>query len=543
MLYSTVPLTTNWNSILWNKVLRKVRQIQIRIVKYLKQGKKRAVGKLQRLLRHSHYAALLAVRRVTENKGKNTAGVDGKLLNTPAKKWEAATTRPKSKDYKTLPLKRKLIPKKNGKKRPLGIPVMNDRMLQALHLIALEPIAESIADPDSYAFRLYRSTADAIESCFINLSQKTSAKWILEGDIKGCFDNISHDWLLKNIPTDKTVLKKWLKAGYIYKKELFPTEQGTPQGGIISPVLANMTLDGLEPKINQRFKRKKVNYVRYADDFIVTGESREILENEVKPLIEEFLEERGLKLSQEKTKITHIDEGFDFLGFNIRKYKGKLLIKPSKDSVKSIKKKIKEVIKNNRQSKQSNLIYLLNPIIRGWANYYKHVVSKKVFRVIDDAIYQKLWKWAKRRHSKKESKWIKAKYYKSEGNRNWVFGTDEVELVRMDKIPIHRHIKICGKANPFDIEYEEYFEKRWINSWNKEPFIKKKSLWKLQNGLCSRCKGKIEQNDEFHIHHKVMKCHGGNDTLFNLELLHGVCHRQLHSNDSQQHNFDQVWVT
>jgi len=335
----TVPLTSQWNLIDWNEVLRKVRQIQTRIVKYLKRGKLWKAKKLQRLLRNSHYAALLAVKRVTSNKGKKTPGIDAKLLNTPEKKWEAATNIPKSKEYNPLPLKRVFIPKKNAKKkRPLGIPVMKDRVPQAIHLQALEPVAEFTADRNSHAFRQYRSTADAIANCFNQLSQKNSAIWIFEGDIKGCFDNIDHEWLIENVPTDKVVLRKWLKSGFVLDNRLFPTEAGSPQGGIISPILANMTLDGLESLL-KKFKKHKVNFTRFADDFIVTGDSKEFLENEVKSVIIEFLKTRGLELSLEKTKITHIDEGFNFLGFNIRKYKGKLLIKPSKESIKAVRKK------------------------------------------------------------------------------------------------------------------------------------------------------------------------------------------------------------
>jgi len=292
-----------------------------------------------------------------------------------------------------------------GKKRPLGIPCMRCRAMQALYLLALDPVAETTADPNSYGFRPGRSTADAIEQCFIALGKQFSPQWILEGDIKGCFDAISHEWLLTHIPMEKAILKKWLKAGYMEQHVLHPTEEGTPQGGIISPVLANLTLDGLEKKLNERYPKPKVgynakvNFVRYADDFLVTGISKELLEKEVKPLVEQFMSERGLTLSPEKTVITHIEEGFDFLGQNVRKYKAgkrdKLLVKPSKKNVQAHLEKVRDIVKTNKALSAGKLILLLNPIIRGWAQYHQHVVSKKIFSSVDDAIYQMLRRWAK----------------------------------------------------------------------------------------------------------------------------------------------------
>jgi RNA-directed DNA polymerase len=530
----TVPLTQGWNSVNWNTVPRKVRQVQTRIVKYLKQGKFWKAKKLQRLLRNSFIGALIAVRRVTSNKGKKTAGVDGKLLDTPAKKWDAAINIPKSERYKPLPLKRIQIPKKNGKKRPLGIPTQTDRVVQAIHLQALEPVSEFSSDGNSYGFRPCRSTSDAIESCFQQLSRKNSPEWILEADIKGCFDNISHEWLIRNIPTDKVVLSKWLKSGFVLDNKLYPTMAGTPQGGIISPALANMVLDGLEALLKKKFKGLKINFTRYADDFIVTGSTKELLENEVIPVITEFLKERGLELSPDKTRITHIDDGFDFLGFNIRKYKGKLLIKPSKESVKSVTKEIKEIIDSNKQAKQENLIWLLNPVIRGWANYNCHVVSSKIFRSLDHKTWETLWQWAKRRHPKKGLKWIKNRYFKSQGKRNWVFSTGDKTLINMSDTLIRRHVKIRMDANPYDREQEPYFERRWEQSWKKEPSQKRKRLLTVQHGLCPICRQRLHPNDELNIHHRIPKVQGGNDTLGNLMLVHGVCHRQLHANKQEE---------
>jgi RNA-directed DNA polymerase len=416
------PSGVTWDGINWAKVQRQVRGLQTRIVKAAQAGRHNKVKALQWLLTHSFSGKALAVKRVTENKGRNTPGVDKVTWKTPGAKTNAIASL-KRRGYSPLPLRRVFILKKNGKTRPLGIPVMKCRAMQALHLLALEPIAETTADLNSYGFRPERSTADAGGQCFNVLAKKAHAEWVLEADIQGCFDQINHDWMLAHVPTDKAILKKWLKAGFVYQNELFPTEAGAPQGGIISPVLANMTLDGLEARLAEKFPKAKrtglkMNMVRYADDFIITGNSKEWLEQEVKPTVVEFLAERGLVLSPEKTRITHIGEGFDFLGWNIRKYNGKLLMKPSKANVKAHLDKIREVIKANKSAKQANLIRLLNPVLRGWANYHSHVVAKQTFARVDAHVWSMLWRWAVRRHPNKGARWVKEKYFKTRGTRN-----------------------------------------------------------------------------------------------------------------------------
>jgi len=293
---------------------------------------------------------------------------------------------------------------------------MKCRAMQALHLLALEPIAETTANLNSYVFRPERSTADAGEQCFNALARKASEKWVLEADISSCFDKISHNWMIANIPTDKVMLKKWLKAGFVYQNELFRTDARTPQGGIISPVAANMTLDGLEAMLAEKFPKAKwtglkMNMVRYAYDFIITGNSKEWLEQEVKPAVVGFLAERGLALSPEKTKVTHIKDGFDFRGWNIRKYDGKLLMKPSKANLKAHLDKIREIINAYATAKQANVIRLLNPVLRGWANYHSHVVAKETFARVDANVWSMLWRWAARRHPSKGAGWVKAKYW------------------------------------------------------------------------------------------------------------------------------------
>jgi len=470
----------HWDQIDWPKCERQVRRLQARIVKATREGRWNKVQALQRLLTHSFSGKALAVKRVTENQGKKTPGVDGVTWITPAAKLKAIESL-QGRGYRPLPLRRVYIPKANGKQRPLGIPAMSDRAWQALYLLALEPIAETTADPNSYGFRRARSTADAMQQCFKVLSFKRSPQWILEGDIKGCFDHISHDWMLRHVPMDKTMLSKWLKAGYVENRILFPTEEGTPQGGIVSPTLANMTLDGLEPLLAKHFPREKwkdgkrwspkVNLVRYADDFVITGDSRELLEKQVRPLVEAFLKERGLTLSPDKTRLTHIDEGFDFLGQNLRKYDGKPLVKPAQKNTRVFLEKVRGLIDANLSVSQAVLIGLLNPVIRGWVNYHRHGAAAETFHRADHEIWRALWQWARRRHPKKSRQWVKDRYFPALERRAWTFaaGTGRrtpegqpvwVKLVYAGDTNIRRHIKIRQDANPFDPQWRSYFQER-----------------------------------------------------------------------------------
>jgi len=471
-----------WLQTDWRQIKKEVRRLQVRIAKATQEGRRGKVKALQRLLTRAYCGKMLAVKSVTENRGKRTPGIDGKIWSTPAAKSKGALAL-RHRGYRPQPLRRIYIPKSNGKKRPLGIPTMRDRAMQSLWKLALEPVAESRADLNSYGFRPKRSTADAIVQCFNALAKRTSAKWVLEGDIRGCFDNISHDWLLGNIVMDKVVLRKWLEAGYVEEGTLFATEAGTPQGGIISPVLANLTLDGLEQAINMsvaptdRTRQPfKVHVVRYADDFIVTGVSKDLLQRQILPVIEAFLVERGLELSNEKTKITHIAQGFDFLGQNVRKYSGKLFIKPARKSVKTLLDKVRKIVNGNKAATQANLILNLNPVIRGWAMYHRHVVSKARFAWIDHQIWRILWRWAVRRHAMKGAKWVKQKYFHVEGTRRWVFASDDrvngisqrLRLFWAATVPIVRHIKIRSAVNPYDPAWNAYLERRHRSIFRSE---------------------------------------------------------------------------
>lgn len=545
---SAISHPEGWHAIQWRHHHRQVRKLQVRIAKATSGKQWRRVKSLQRMLVHSFSAKALAVKRVTENPGRRTPGIDRQTWSTPESKWKAIFQLSRT-GYKPLPLRRIYIPKSNGKSRPLGIPAMRDRAMQALWLLALDPVAESTSDRNSYGFRPLRSTADATGQIFICLGNRNTAEWVLEGDIKGCFDNISHDWLLENIPMDRQILRKWLKAGFMDKGIIYATDSGTPQGSPISPVLSNMCLDGLEQKLAEQFgqkntapaRRHKVNYVRFADDFICTGSSRELLEEKVKPIIIQFMAERGLTLSEEKTIITHIDNGFDFLGRHIRKYNGKLLIKPSKKNLKNHLDKVRTIIEKNQTVTAAQLIIMLNPVIRGWANYHRNIVAKRAFNYVDNQIWRKIWQWCKRRHQNKGSGWVYRKYfrYTRTGTYRWLFcGKDRNgkiwELMLSSSVPISRHIKIKTEANFYNPRWETYFEQRQDKNWAESQKGKRKitAIWHRQNHICPVCGQRFTKETGWHIHHKVMKILGGGDEPDNLMLLHPNCHRQIHSNET-----------
>ncbi len=460
------PCKLNWENINWKSINKHVFRLQVRIAKAIREEKVRKARSLQWLLTHSFSAKQLAVKRVVTNKGKKTPGIDGVVWKTSRQKMKAVYSLTR-KGYKPLPLRRIYIPKKHNQKRPLCIPTMKDRAMQALYALALKPVTETTADINSYGFRELRRCQDAIQQCFCSLSKSYSPQWILDADIRACFDGISHEWLLEHIPTDKMLLKMWLQAGYIENDHFFPMKEGTPQGGIVSPILANMTLDGLEKAIKNAVpSRSKVNFIRYADDFVVTAQSKELLEEKVIPAIHTFLNIRNLELSPQKTRIVHISQGFDFLGQNIRKYNDKLLIKPTKQAVLSLIRKIRSVVKSMRGSAPVVLIKKLNPIIRGWVYYHRHIVAKKIFDMIDFHIFHMLKKWVKYSCPTKRYRWIIRKYFVNgtfSAKTKTANGFKTFAIFRAAKVPIRRYIKIKQFANPYDPAYFEYFKKRRLS--------------------------------------------------------------------------------
>jgi RNA-directed DNA polymerase len=425
---------------------------------------------------------------------------------------------------------------------------MRDRAMQALHLLGLDPIAESLADGHSYGFRRERRCADAMAQTHGLMSHRHGPQWILEGDIKACFDKISHEWLLAHVPMDRQVLRKWLNAGFLEKHAWFATTEGTPQGGCISPALANWTLDGLQRLLEDHFAKtpkqqrmNKVHLVRYADDFLITGTSKGLLRDQVQVLVAHFLKQRGLELSHEKTRITHVEEGFDFLGQNVRRYRcGKVLIKPSSRNVKTFLAKIQETIDRSGSQTAGEMIRRLNQQIKGWTMYHRYASSKRTFTYVDHRTFRMVWRWCRRRHPKKSGKWIKEKYFLRDGDRHWVFtGTllDQkgqgwpIQLMAAAQVKIIRYVKIRSAANPYDPQWELYLEARW--GWQLAQTRTGRSrieyLWKKQKGRCRICGQTLRLAEEdCQIHHRIWRSQGGQDTSDNMELLHVNCHRQIH---------------
>lgn len=476
------PSTLAWSAVNWKQIQAEVWRLQVRIAEAVRKGRWGKVRSLQRLLVRSRAAKLWAVRRVTTNKGKRTPGVDGVIWRGARQKLAAVEDLGR-RGYSPQPLRRLYIPKKNQKLRPLSIPTMKDRAMQALYLLALSPIAETVADPNSYGFRLRRSVADAWAQCFIALARSYAPQWVFEGDIESCFDRISHPWLLENIPMDREILRKWLEAGYIENATFHQTLAGTPQGGVISPVIANLALDGLEgvardaaPRVD-RTTRPKVNVIRYADDFIITAASKELLLERVIPAAKEFLAARGLRLSEEKSKITRVCDGFEFLGADVRRHGRKLLIRPAKRSLVGFLRGLRAFLREQRGTAPWKIIQELNRRIRGWVNFYRPLVSSRAFRKLDSALFRSLWRWVCTQHPNKRSGWLKAKYFCQAGKRSWAFSAkvpstngqralfpelvgSRLTLLSASSVSIRRHVKVRAEANPFDPSYDAYFHRR-----------------------------------------------------------------------------------
>lgn len=363
--------------------------------------------------------------------------------------------------------------------------------------------------------------------------------WVLEADIKGFFDNIAHESILKqlgNFP-GKNLIRGWLKAGFIFEGKYNPTETGTPQGGVCSPLLANIGLHGLETFIKST--NPKLGVVRYADDFVVTARDKGSLNN-AQIQIQQWLSKRGLSLSPEKTLITSMEDGFDFLGFNHRHYNGKLLIKPSKKKVLDFCKRIGKEIKAMNGIEQEAVLRKINPILRGFANYYKGVVSKETFGYISYRIWQYLWRWAKRRHPKKNITWVRKRYFKTINGIKWTFATTtsnrqgkdkELSLYPIAYTPIERHVKVKGEASPDDPSLKEYWEKRH-QKFGKSYWEKNSRNYKIaqtQNWFCPICSEPLFNGEKIDTHHIVPVAQGGLDDISNLQHLHTLCHKQLHS--------------
>jgi RNA-directed DNA polymerase len=552
---------TEWNAINWRKTNGTVRNLRHRIFRATQEGNLKKVRSLQKLMLKSYSNRLVSVRRVAQiNAGKNTPGVDKLVIKTPAARGRMVDALAHYTLWKAKPARRVYIPKANNKFRPLGIPVVVDRCLQAMLKNALEPAWEARFEGSSYGFRPGRSCHDAIEKIYGLARPNKTKKWVLDADIRGAFDNISHAYLLKTIGPvpGKELIKQWLKAGYVEHGTFHATEQGTPQGGVASPLLANIALHGMEEAIGVKYDYRgqligKRAVVRYADDFVCFCESREDAEH-VQHILVEWLKVRGLTLSEEKTRIVHLTEGFDFLGFNVRHYPApqtsrsgwKLLIKPSKEAVQDVQKKLKDQWNKAQGTSVQSVLAKLNPIIRGWANYFRTAVAKEIFNSLDRWMFYKTDRYTRRMHPKKSADWRHRKYwarFQLDRLDSWVFGDKQTggHLLKFSWFPIERHTLVKGKSSPDDPRLADYWRKRQEAKARDLTFSKQK-LAKRQKGRCLQCGESLFNEEELQVHHRLAKSQGGKDVYSNLALVHLLCHQHIHAvtersmRDCQQYN-------
>lgn len=555
--------TYKWNNVKWRKVHAQVRNLRQRIFRATREGNLKKVRSLQKLMLRSHSNILASARRVTQiNKGKYTPGVDKLVVKTPVDRGILVEMLEIMVKYAFLwephPAKRTYIPKKaNGKKRPLGIPGIIDRCLQAIVKNALEPAWEAQFEGISYGFRPGRGPQDAMGKIFNIARPNKTKKWVLDADIKGCFDNINHECLeeiIGNFPARK-LIHQWLKAGYMEDGAFHQTEAGTPQGGIISPLLANIALHGMEKALDVKYSKrgKSIGHrmvIRYADDFVVFCETKEDAEKSA-AILTEWLKERGLTLSKEKTRIVHLSEGFNFLGFNVRHYRvssaktgWKLLIKPSAETMQEIRRKLRQIWLDNKGKNVAAIIRILNPIIRGIANYLRTQVSSRAFLTLDRYMFKRERRYANRMHPEKSSKWKNKRYWgrlNLDRQDNWVFGDKQTgyHLLRFVWFNIERHTLVRGTASKDDPNLKEYWVKREKAKANElKPSYQK--VAKNQGYNCPVCGQSLFNDEELHLHHVKPRSEGGKDNYANLQLVHLYCHQQIHAHHKSDREEKQI---
>ena len=535
----------DWPTIDWQQANKIVSNLRGRIFRAAAAGDLRKVRQLQKLLLRSTANIVLAVRRVTQvNRGRHTAGIDKVIVKTAAERGKLSSELMDLTPWKAKPVKRVWIPKAKGR-RPLGIPVIRDRALQAMVKSALEPFWEARFEGSTYGFRSGRSCHDAIGRLYTIVQPHKPKKVALDADLRGAFDHLDHHFLLRaigNFPA-RELIKQWLKAGVMEEGRFRDSVTGAPQGGVVSPLLMNIALHGMEAALGVTFDAygrstgKRV-VVKYADDFVVLCESEQDA-REAKAILTTWLQERGLAFSEEKTKIVHLREGFNFLGFNFRHYPQpnsarsgyKLLIKPSKETVVKMRKKLREAWKGTVGKPTVAVIRHLNPIITGWGNYFRIGVAKEIFKALDQYQFTQQVKYAQRRHPKKMWHWKRKRYWgRVEGRKDqWVFKDLDTGafLWKFSWLPIERHIIVKQTASPDDPTLKDYWAKR--RSKTRAGGTQYRRLFDKQKGICPVCKTHLENGEAIHKHHLRPRASGGSNADTNLRLVHELCHQQLHS--------------
>lgn len=554
------PASESWRKLPWRKLEQHVYRIQKRIFRAEQRGNTKAVHKLQRLLMKSRAARLVAVRRVTQdNQGKKTAGVDGVKSVHPQQRFAMAETiHPKHwNTQKSPPVRRVWIPKPGKtEKRPLGIPVMSVRAQQAVVKSALEPEWEAKFEANSYGFRPGRSCHDAIQAIFLAICKKP--KYVLDADIRGCFDNINQEALLQKLntfPAMRRIIRSWLKAGMMENGAFEETMSGTPQGGVISPLLMNIALHGMETMLREKLSRREKKpsrtltptLIRYADDFVVLDEDPAIIQK-AQEVISTWLADMGLELKPSKTKITHTLQeyqgavGFDFLGWTVRQFPVgkthtgtnrygtplgfKTIIKPSQEAVARHLAEVKAVIRRNRSAPQGQLIKELNQVIHGWTNYHRTISATETFHRCRYILFYQLQAWANRRHPNKGKEWIANHYWQVDEGKGWIFTDGKSRLWSHDRTTIQYHTKVKGPASPYDGKLLY-----WTQRLSKHPLLNgvKGKLLHKQEGKCRWCGLHFKDEDIIEIDHITPKSEGGGEELSNKFALHRHCHDNRHA--------------